>query len=72
MSLLTPDQPAVFSVEAALETPHVVVTPTLDQVQETLVRAGRIILSVSKGVGQWCRHKKHKVGSIDGERTHKC
>ncbi|KAF0306204.1 Dynein heavy chain 5, axonemal [Amphibalanus amphitrite] len=63
LSLLTPEQPAVFSVEASLDVPHVVVSPTLDQVQETLVRAGKIILSVSKGVGQWCRHKKHKVPS---------
>lgn len=33
--------------------PNIVVKPSIEEVQEALVTAGKSITSVSKGVGQW-------------------
>lgn len=47
------ESPPVFLLHATLLIPRVTVTPTMDEVQESLVIAGRYITAVSKGVGQW-------------------
>jgi hypothetical protein len=41
--------------------PRVVVRPSLDDVQEALVAAGKFITNVSKGVGQWTGGKGPQV-----------
>ncbi|VEN47384.1 unnamed protein product, partial [Callosobruchus maculatus] len=43
----------VFKINSVLIIPKVGIQPTLDEVQEVLVRVGKNIVSVSKGVGQW-------------------
>jgi hypothetical protein len=41
--------------------PRVVVRPSLEDVQEALVAAGKFITGVSKGVGQWTGGKGPQV-----------
>ena len=43
----------VFVLTAYLNIPDIEVRPSIDEVQAVLVQAGKIILSVPKGVGQW-------------------
>lgn len=43
----------VFILQSVLLIPKVVMQPTLDEVQEVLIKAGKNITSVAKGVGQW-------------------
>lgn len=43
----------VFILQASLLIPKVAIQPTLEEVQDILVLAGKNITSVSKGVGQW-------------------
>ncbi|XP_017781875.1 PREDICTED: dynein heavy chain 5, axonemal [Nicrophorus vespilloides] len=43
----------VFILEAILMIPKVSIQPNLEDVQEILIMAGKLITSVSKGVGQW-------------------
>lgn len=52
----------VFLLHATLMIPNVVVRPSLEEVQEALVTAGRSITSVAKGVAQWTGGKNQKVG----------
>lgn len=40
-------------INAVLLIPKVGVQPNLEEVQEILVQAGKIITCVAKGVGQW-------------------
>lgn len=47
------DSIPVFLLHATLLIPKVTVLPTLDEVQDSLITAGRYITAVSKGVGQW-------------------
>lgn len=44
--------------------PRVVVRPSLEDVQEALVAAGKLITNVSKGVGQWTGGKGPQVLDI--------
>ncbi|KAJ9592734.1 hypothetical protein L9F63_015614, partial [Diploptera punctata] len=44
---------SVFLLHATLMIPKVVVRPSLEEVQEALVAAGKYITGVSKGIGQW-------------------
>lgn len=37
--------------------PKVAIQPTLDDIQEVLILAGKNIAAVSKGVAQWCGGK---------------
>lgn len=48
-----PKPKPVFLINAVLMIPNVAIKPTLDEIQETLITAGRNITCVSKGVGQW-------------------
>ena len=53
-----------FILKTMLCIPTIEVEPTIDQIQATLVSAGNLIMSVSKGVGQWQRLlPKQKVDS---------
>lgn len=45
--------------------PNVSVTPTLDEIQEVLVLAGKNISGLSKGVAQWSGGKQPRVTWID-------
>lgn len=54
----------VFLLHATLMIPRVVVRPSLEDVQEALVAAGKLITSVSKGVGQWTGGKSPQVLDI--------
>ena len=48
----------VFVLSTYLNLPHVEVKPSIDEVQNMLNQAGKIIVSVTKGVGQWRQIKK--------------
>jgi hypothetical protein len=50
----------VFVLTAYLSIPEIEVRPSIDEVQGVLVQAAKIIISVSKGVGQWRRGTKKK------------
>ena len=53
-----------FILKTMLCIPTIEVEPTINQIQATLVSAGNLIMSVSKGVGQWQRLlPKQKVDS---------
>ena len=54
-----------FVLQTVLDFPNIEVTPTLDEVQNVLNEAGKIIISVAKGVGQW-KQIKRKEGNIPG------
>ena len=48
----------VFVLSTYLNLPNVEVKPSIDEVQNMLNQAGKIIVSVTKGVGQWRQVKK--------------
>ncbi|XP_063235253.1 dynein axonemal heavy chain 5 [Bacillus rossius redtenbacheri] len=60
------DARPVFLLGAALAVPSVTVRPSLDEVQEALVAAGRNMAGVAKGVGQWTGGKGHPVSRPPG------
>lgn len=47
----------IFMVHSILMIPNIVIRPTLDEVQEALVTAGKNITGVAKGVAQWSSGK---------------
>lgn len=47
----------IFLVYSTLMIPNVAIRPTLDELQEALIHAGRNITGVSKGVAQWSSGK---------------
>lgn len=51
----------VFLLHATLMIPRVVVRPSLEDVQEALIAAGKLITNVSKGIGQWTGGKVPQV-----------
>ena len=56
----------VFLLHATLMIPKVVVRPSLEEVQDALVAAGKFITGVSKGIGQWTGGKGPQVlDSVD-------
>ena len=58
-----------FVLTTVLSIPNIEVTPTIEQIQSTLVSAGNLIMSVSKGVGQWVKvlPKKKVVKKSSGD-----
>ena len=49
--------------------PDIEVRPAIDEVQTILVQAGKIILSVSKGVATWKKfEKKTRIKNIGGKK----
>ena len=53
----------VFVLNTYLNLPDVEVKPSIDEVQNMLNTAGKIIVSVTRGVGQW-RQIKKKTGKV--------
>lgn len=51
----------VFLLNALLMIPNIVIRPSLEDVQEALVIAGKHITGVAKGVAQWTGGKQVKV-----------
>lgn len=41
--------------------PSIVIRPSINELQELMIQAGKLMLGVSKGVGQWSGNKKTKV-----------
>ena len=63
----------VFILTAYLSIPDIEVRPAIDEVQSVLVQAGKIILSVSKGVATWKKSIKNtakikNAGGKNGKR----
>uniref|UniRef100_A0A1B0GQ26 Dynein, axonemal, heavy chain 5 n=1 Tax=Phlebotomus papatasi TaxID=29031 RepID=A0A1B0GQ26_PHLPP len=52
----------VFLMNATLMIPNVSIRPTLDELQESLVQAGKNITGVAKGVAQWSSGKDSSGG----------
>jgi hypothetical protein len=59
----------VFVLNTYLNLPDVEVKPSIDEVQNMLNTAGKIIISVTRGVGQW-RQIKKKTGKVRITDTH--
>lgn len=48
----------IFLIESKLMIPNVATKPTLDELQEALITAGKNITGVAKGVAQWTTGKE--------------
>lgn len=48
----------IFLVESKLMIPNVAIKPTLEELQEALITAGKNITGVAKGVAQWTSGKE--------------
>lgn len=46
--------------------PSIVIRPDINELQELMVHAGKTMVGVAKGVGQWSGNKKTKVRLRDG------
>lgn len=51
----------MFQLTATLKIPSIILTPTLDEIQDCLIMAGKYMIGVSKGVAQWTAGKAQKV-----------
>uniref|UniRef100_A0A8C4TXL7 Dynein axonemal heavy chain 5 n=1 Tax=Falco tinnunculus TaxID=100819 RepID=A0A8C4TXL7_FALTI len=51
----------IFRTSINLSIPNIVMTPSLDEVQQTLNKAVDCIVKVMKGVGQWSKERLSKV-----------
>lgn len=51
----------IFEVHAILMIPSIVIRPSINELQELMVQAGKLMIGVAKGVGQWAGNKKTKV-----------
>lgn len=51
-------QKPIFLVYSILMIPNIAIKPTLEELQEALITAGRNITGVSKGVAQWSSGKE--------------
>lgn len=60
MYLFSGENP-IFEVQAILKVPAIVIRPDINELQELMVQAGKMMVGVSKGVGQWSGNKKTKV-----------
>ena len=60
----------VFVLTAFLSVPEIEVRPSIDEVQTVLVQAGKIIMSVSKGVSTW-RKGEGKPKPVKGQKGEK-
>lgn len=57
---VTPKKP-IFALHAQLQIPNVVIKPSLDELQEILITAGKNITGIAKGVAQWTSGKENPV-----------
>lgn len=51
----------IFAVNAILMIPSIVIRPGINELQELMIQAGKMMVGVSKGVSQWSGNKKTKV-----------
>lgn len=51
-------QKPIFLVHSTLMIPNITIRPTLDELQEALITAGKNITGVAKGVAQWSSGKE--------------
>lgn len=56
-----PGENPIFEVHAILMIPSIVIRPSINELQELMIQAGKIMVGVAKGVGQWSGNKKTKV-----------
>lgn len=54
-------QRPIFLVYSTLMIPNIAIKPTLEELQEALITAGRNITGVSKGVAQWSSGKEVSI-----------
>lgn len=54
----------MFVLNSILLIPKIAIQPSLDEVQDVLVLAGKNITSVAKGVAQWTGGGKAQVGAV--------
>lgn len=54
----TEKQKPIFLVHSTLMIPNIAIRPTLDDLQEALIQAGKNITGVAKGVAQWSSGKE--------------
>uniref|UniRef100_A0A2S2PXW6 Dynein heavy chain 5, axonemal n=1 Tax=Sipha flava TaxID=143950 RepID=A0A2S2PXW6_9HEMI len=64
----------IFEVQAILMVPSIVIRPDINELQDIMVQAGKLMVGVSRGVGQWSGNKKTKsvpatVPTIDDARA---
>lgn len=57
VALTGDDVRPIFMVHSTLMIPNVAIRPTLDELQEALIQAGKNITGVAKGVAQWTSGK---------------
>lgn len=50
----------IYLVHSTLMIPNIAIRPTLDELQEALITAGKNITGVAKGVAQWTTGKEVK------------
>ncbi|XP_022805941.1 dynein heavy chain 5, axonemal-like [Stylophora pistillata] len=50
-----PDLSPLFSANVTLQIPNITMQPALDEIQQGLNKAAQYVVSVSKGVSQWCK-----------------
>ncbi|XP_054020248.1 dynein axonemal heavy chain 5 [Dryobates pubescens] len=55
----------VFRTSINLSVPHIVMVPSLDEVQQTLNKAVDTIVKVTKGVGQWSKERISQKKILD-------
>lgn len=54
--------------------PSIVIRPSINELQDIMIQAGKMMVGVAKGVGQWSGNKKTKVSlpyKITYEKKHK-
>ncbi|CAG0887043.1 unnamed protein product [Darwinula stevensoni] len=59
----------MFSLSTHLSIPQVKVQPSVDEVQDTIIKGAMVIISVSKGVCQWIKHQKFPQDSVPEKQT---
>lgn len=59
--MFTDQKKPIFLLNATLMIPNVSVKPTLEEIQEVLVLAGKHIVGLSKGITQWSGGKTSRV-----------
>ena len=50
-----PDLSPLFSANVTLQIPNITMQPALDEIQQGLNKASQYVVSVSKGISQWCK-----------------
>lgn len=65
VGLSNDDQRPIFLVHSTLMIPNVAIRPTLDELQDALIAAGKNITGVAKGVAQWTSGKEVRLLRAD-------